>query len=68
MKLEIGRMRPGYIEECWPTIGGGMIHVVIPPENRRPWFDTRPETQVWPDGELSEVATREYRMQSHHRV
>lgn len=37
---------PGRIDECWPTIGGGtirvVIRVVIPVEYRRPWPDDRP--------------------------
>jgi hypothetical protein len=31
----------GWINEHRPTIGGGTIHVVIPPQDRRPWPDER---------------------------
>jgi len=30
------------IDEEWPTLGGGTVHVYIPPERKRPWsMDTR---------------------------
>lgn len=57
----------GTIDEHWPTLGGGTIHVVIPADHRRPWPDCQGTGQVWPDGELSELATREYRIQHHHQ-
>lgn len=27
----------GWIDEVWPTIGGGTLHVTICPDCRRPW-------------------------------
>jgi hypothetical protein len=49
MRIETERMRPGYIKEYWPTIGADTIHVVIPPDFRRPWPDERPWWNEMPD-------------------
>jgi hypothetical protein len=56
----------GTIDERWPTIGGGTIHVVIPPEKRRPWLTGGSDHWLLGCDDFAVVADSRDDPQSHH--